>query len=262
MTDSVTSKMEIPFDPSPARKTSRAATAAAGLGIAGPSVTLAGILLCQLGAPPMAGFALFQLGILSGLAALVTGGVGLVLTRGGLGGRSRAWTGVGLGVLMIAVVAGSASPGVGVPPINDITTNLADPPGYAAVTPSHRNHGRDMSYPAAFVPQVQAAYPDLVPIRVDGSPEQSYRLALGIAKDHGWEITRADSTTRVFEAEDTTRLFRFVDDVSVRVRVHPEAGSVIDVRSKSRDGRGDLGANAERIRRFAKSAKAGGGSGR
>ena len=49
-----------------AMKTSRAATAAAGLGIAGPSVTLAGILLCQLGAPPMAGFALFQLGILSG----------------------------------------------------------------------------------------------------------------------------------------------------------------------------------------------------
>jgi uncharacterized protein (DUF1499 family) len=163
---------------------------------------------------------------------------------------------VGLGLLMTAAVAVGASPGVGVPPINDITTNLADPPGYAAVPASHRNHGRDMSYPAAFVPQVKDAYPDLVPIRVDRSPEQAYRLALGAAKDLGWEITRADSTARVFEAEETTLLFRFVDDVSVRVRAQAGGGSVIDVRSKSRDGRGDLGANAERIRRFADAAKA------
>lgn len=257
MTDSITTKTEMPLGGAPATKISRTATAAAGLGIAGPSITLAGILLCQLGAPPMAGFGLFQLGILSGLAALVSGGVGLLLTRHGVGGRPRAWTGLGLGLLMISAVAVGASPGVGVPPINDITTNLADPPGYAAVPPSHRNHGRDMSYPAEFVPQVKAAYPDLVPIRVDRSPEQAYRLALGAAKDLGWEITRADSTARVFEAEETTTLFRFVDDVSVRVRAQAGGGSVIDVRSKSRDGRGDLGANADRIRRFADAARAG-----
>jgi uncharacterized protein (DUF1499 family) len=256
MSDGVTEKMEITIgEPT---KRSRTATAAAGLGIAGPCVTLAGILLCQLGAPPMSGFGLFQLGILSGLAALVTGGVALFLTRSGVEGRSRAWTGVGLGLLMVAIVALSARPGVGVPPINDITTDLSDPPGYAAVTPSHRNHGRDMSYPPEFVAQAKAAYPDLAPIRMDVGPDRAYRLAVGAAKDLGWEITRADSTERAFEAEDSTRLFRFVDDVSVRVRARSEGGAVIDVRSKSRDGRGDLGANAARIRRFAELAKAGG----
>ncbi len=257
MTDSITTKMEMPLGGTPTTKISRTATAAAGLGIAGPSIAVAGILLCQLGAPPMAGFGLFQLGILSGLAALVSGGVGLLLTRRGVGGRQRAWTGVGLGLLLIAVVAVGAGSGLRMPPINDITTNLADPPGYAAVPPSHRNHGRDMSYPVGFVPQVEAAYPDLVPIRVNRSPEQTYRLALGAAKDLGWEITRADSTARVFEAEETTLLFRFIDDVSVRVRAQAGGGSVIDVRSKSRDGRGDLGANADRIRRFADAARAG-----
>ena len=46
-----------------------------------------------------------------------------------------------------------------------------------------------------------------------------------------------------------TAIFRFVDDIAIRVR--PTAsGTVVDVRSKSRDGRGDLGANAERIRAF------------
>jgi uncharacterized protein (DUF1499 family) len=35
------------------------------------------------------------------------------------------------------------------------------------------------------------------------------------------------------------------------VRVRPEgSGSRVDVRSKSRDGKGDLGANAKRIERF------------
>lgn len=234
-----------------ARKTSRTATLSATLGIAGPGLTLAGLTLAQLGAPPMAGFRLFLLGLLSGLLALLTGGVAFFLTRRGVGGRNRAWAGLGLGLCMIAVVALSTRPGMSAPPINDITTNLADPPGYAPVPPSRANHGRDMSYPPAFVAQAEAAYPDLVPIRVELDPEGAYRLALGEAKDLGWKITREDSFAGRFEAEDTTVLFRFVDDLSVRVRAHPDGGSSIDVRSKSREGRGDLGANAERIRRLA-----------
>ena len=43
-----------------------------------------------------------------------------------------------------------------------------------------------------------------------------------------------------------TKVFRFVDDVVVRI-VADGNGSVVDVRSKSRDGKGDLGANARRI---------------
>ena len=54
---------------------------------------------------------------------------------------------------------------------------------------------------------------------------------------------------RTIEATDTTRVFRFVDDIAIRVRAEGMA-SVVDVRSKSRDGRGDMGANAARIRAF------------
>ena len=53
------------------------------------------------------------------------------------------------------------------------------------------------------------------------------------------------------EARQESGLFRFVDDVVVRVRPAP-GGSVVDVRSKSRDGRGDMGVNAKRIRAFQK----------
>jgi uncharacterized protein (DUF1499 family) len=51
------------------------------------------------------------------------------------------------------------------------------------------------------------------------------------------------------EATDTTFWFGFKDDVVVRVRPEGE-GSRIDVRSMSRVGVSDLGANAERVRKF------------
>ena len=63
------------------------------------------------------------------------------------------------------------------------------------------------------------------------------------------EVAGFDAGGRTFEAEDETPMFRFVDDVVVRVR--PDgATAVIDIRSTSRVGVGDMGANADRIRRF------------
>ena len=48
----------------------------------------------------------------------------------------------------------------------------------------------------------------------------------------------------------TTRLFGFHDDIAIRIRPDGAQGSRVDVRSKSRDGKGDIGANAARIRAF------------
>jgi uncharacterized protein (DUF1499 family) len=65
----------------------------------------------------------------------------------------------------------------------------------------------------------------------------------------GWEIVAADPAHGRIEATDTTRFFGFKDDVVIRIR--PEgSGSRVDVRSKSRVGRSDVGANAARIRAF------------
>ncbi len=65
----------------------------------------------------------------------------------------------------------------------------------------------------------------------------------------GWEIIAAVREEGRIEATATTRWFRFKDDVVIRVQ--PQGtGSRIDVRSKSRLGRSDLGANAKRIRAY------------
>ena len=62
-------------------------------------------------------------------------------------------------------------------------------------------------------------------------------------------MARSDAEAGEIEATETTATFRFVDDVAVRLRP-VEEGTRVDVRSKSRDGQGDLGANAARIRRL------------
>jgi uncharacterized protein (DUF1499 family) len=65
----------------------------------------------------------------------------------------------------------------------------------------------------------------------------------------GWDIVAVDETRGRLEAVATTRLLRFKDDIVVRMRSEA-SGTRIDVRSKSRVGRSDLGANARRIRAF------------
>jgi len=73
--------------------------------------------------------------------------------------------------------------------------------------------------------------------------------ALAAARASGWAIVAADSAAGRIEATATTAWFGFKDDVVVRVA--PEGtGSRVDVRSVSRVGKSDVGANARRIREY------------
>ena len=94
------------------------------------------------------------------------------------------------------------------------------------------------------------------PIVVDLEPVQAYQLALRVAKDLGWQIVdsnppnlRVDGVAQI-EAIARSPLFGFADDIAVRVR--PLASQTrIDLRSVSRVGRHDFGANDRHYRRFA-----------
>jgi hypothetical protein len=217
------------------------------------TAALVGLLGAQLGLfAPMTAFILFVAGsLLGGVLAVLAGLIGFFLSRGGRNpdGAKLAIAGIAAGLGLLLIVGLAASPGADLPPINDITTDLADPPAFApsSIVPSYV--GRDMSYPADFVPQVRAAYPDLAALETTESPRTVYERAIDLAEELGWEITARSDERMVFDAEDETSLFRFVDDVTLRVE--PIAGGArVDMRSKSRDGRGDLGANAARIRDF------------
>jgi uncharacterized protein (DUF1499 family) len=232
---------------------SRAARISLALAGAGIAAFAAGPALAQLRADSaFVAFRIFLLALPFGLLALLFGCVGWWRTRPstGRGGRASALAGVLLGALPLAVVAVLAGSAGNVPVINDITTDPADPPLFLAAQAQSANTGRDLAYPgAAFAVAQRAGYPDLAPIRVNEAPGAAYQRCLAAARELGWQITAEHLATHSFEAVDVTRIFRFVDDIAVRVRADGDA-AIVDVRSRSRDGRGDMGANAARIREF------------
>lgn len=65
-----------------------------------------------------------------------------------------------------------------------------------------------------------------------------------------WTLVSADEGTGLIHAEARTLVFRLVDDVRFKVRLDQNALTRVDMWSASRVGKGDLGVNARRIRRF------------
>lgn len=94
------------------------------------------------------------------------------------------------------------------------------------------------------------AYPDIRPLILSGSVEQVFGQALATAEQMGWEVHTQDTANGIIEATDTTFWYGFKDDIVIRIHASEGGGTVLDIRSISRIGQSDLGANAKRIRRF------------
>ena len=139
---------------------------------------------------------------------------------------------------------------VGAPRINDISTDTADPPPLVTTLQMRSEAVTPPAYPGKVVADQQhQAYPDVASIVLSVAPDEAFRKVDAVVTAMGWDVVaRAPAEGRI-EAIDTSLWFGFHDDIVVRIRP-AGAGSRIDIRSKSRVGRSDLGANAHRIRTF------------
>jgi uncharacterized protein (DUF1499 family) len=135
--------------------------------------------------------------------------------------------------------------------INDVTTDPIDPPRFDVVA-RLRPRGT-VEYAGLYAAEQQrTAYPDIEPLRVSATPQIAFEEAVKVITRRKWRVVveRAPQAGRrdgQIEAVARTPIMGFRDDVAVRVRPLSE-GAVIDVRSASRYGRHDIGANAARIR--------------
>jgi uncharacterized protein (DUF1499 family) len=82
----------------------------------------------------------------------------------------------------------------------------------------------------------------ILPIDCEGDPDASWRDIQRVLREMGAEISEVKNG--YLAATFETPLFRFVDDVELRLDRHM---GVIDVRSASRVGKGDLGTNRKRV---------------
>lgn len=65
-----------------------------------------------------------------------------------------------------------------------------------------------------------------------------------------WNVTHADETQGVFVATCRSRIFRFVDDLTVWIFLDEEGLTRVEARSRARRGHGDLGVNRRRLERL------------
>ena len=196
-----------------------------------------------------------------GLLVVVVGIVYLgIALRGGLArNRNVLLLAILMGVMPMLFVVPQILAARSVPAIHDITTNTADPPAFQALrevrmrAPNGLEYGDAFNSPAALAAAQALAYPDLHTINVALPVADAVARAQEILTGMGLEIIdtgiSADGLQGRVEATATTLWFGFKDDVIVRIQ-GVEAGSAIDLRSMSRVGQSDIGANAARIRQF------------
>jgi uncharacterized protein (DUF1499 family) len=142
------------------------------------------------------------------------------------------------------------------PSIHDISTDTINPPKFVAIVPLRADADNGVEYgvsrdmnPTLLAELTQKAYPDLLPLILDVSPDTAFDSVMAVVEKMGWEVVNTSKSFGRIEATDTTFWFKFKDDIVIRLR--PESSGVrVDARSVSRVGKGDVGINALRLRKF------------
>lgn len=184
------------------------------------------------------------MGLIAGLDVWVTGRQG----------APRIIFGLVVSLGLLAIPASIAWIAKQWPEINDVTTDVADPPAFVAVQEVRPAGANPIAYPAAQFADVQRRnYPDLKSLIVPRPPEETYEVVLQALAKLRYQIAQQnppqadEGVAGHIEFTDTTLILGFADDIAIRV-MEDEGGSSIDVRSASRFGHNDFGGNAERVR--------------
>ena len=189
------------------------------------------------------------IGLLGAVISAIALVVSLASSRSGV---RTAIAGLVIGLLIAAPVGQAIIAGSKVPAIHDITTDLDNPPAFDDAVVALRgetSNPLDRKEPADLAELQRQAYPDLKSLEVAEQPGKVYEAALETAREMGWEIVASNPEAGLIEATATTRVMNFKDDVAIRVTERGE-GAAVDVRSVSRVGISDVGANANRIRTY------------
>ena len=210
------------------------------------------------------------------MALAVIGLISLLLAvfikpRKGFGVSAAA---IGLAVIAMGYGASISKKAGSLPFIHDITTDTQDVPSFTEAILSERAKvqgvntvdyvgkkartsekdvdGKPMMELVSVLQSQAEAYADIRPLILSDAPEVVFGQAKAAVKQMGWKLKSENVETGILEATDTTFWYGFKDDVVIRIRPSEGGGSVLDIRSISRIGGSDIGANAARIRKFLK----------
>lgn len=155
------------------------------------------------------------------------------------------------GTLLLLTMLGSRGD---FPAIHDITTDTEDPPIFTAAVALRDTGANSLEIDPDTLETQRRAYPGIVTLHSASSIEAAFYRAQVTVREMGWEIHREDLNAGYIEAVDTTSIMGFKDDIVIRLRTNAQ-GTLVDMRSVSRVGISDLGANAARIEAFSSAFK-------
>lgn len=208
----------------------------------------------------LVGFNILKWAAFGGVLAAVLCSIGalLVLRHGMRNGLLLGILGFIIGLVVVGIPGSWMLDARRLPMIHDITTDTQNPPKFVAILQLRKSAPNPSEYGGPEVAAQQLkAYPDIRPLVLNISPNAAFEKALGAVRRMGWQIIDTDQGRGRIEASATTFWFGFVDDVVIRI-TPVGSGSRLDVRSESRVGKSDIGANANRIRIFLKEMQTGG----
>ena len=192
--------------------------------------------------------------------AIVVALVGIVrIWFGGQIGAGQAFTAIAIALIGLALPLYYLSQFFLLPRLNDVETTPRQPMQFsqlAAQRPADANRIVEPDLAAAEIQE--KAYPDLRPMELERSATETFDIVHEAVKRLGWTIVLneppGEQPGRI-EATERTLIMGYTDDVLVRVN-GDDTHAFIDVRSVSRYGMHDLGANAEHIRTLFAEVKA------
>ena len=194
--------------------------------------------------------------LLAGIAGLLAVLAFVRIWVKGHKGVGLALQGFFLALLLLAPLGWLVVQSVRLPVLNDVTTDVDEPPAFSRsrLVQAARNGRVPPEQPADIRQKQRAAYPRVLPVVLDVPPEEAFELARRATISLRWQVIEmvppgGRSGAGRIEASDRTRILRFVDDITIRIRPRAD-GSRIDIRSASRLGSHDFGANAKRILAF------------
>lgn len=197
------------------------------------------------------------------LAAAVAALIIIFMVYDRIKGRKTLWAmrvaALVIALIYVGYILNIVATARSLPAIHDISTDLADPPVFQTLSIRADNLDnipdsedmQGMSPLQRWTRLHQEAYPNVRSVRIDMKVVDVIAKAERLANDRGWDIASTVPEQGRLEATETTSIFRFKDDIVLRVRpTENGAGSIIDMRSVSRVGQSDLGANARRVESF------------
>lgn len=198
-----------------------------------------------------------QLAVVAALAllalALAAVGFSRLWNHGDQGGRNVA-AAVLLAGTVLAPFALLAYGATAYPVLNDISTDLDEPPGFIEIRRNLAAGMNPLLPPTSEQRRIQAEiYPQITGRRYDLQFDRAASVVNDTAKAEGWTIVRLAAARDVgettVEAVAFTPLLSLPSDVAIRLTDEGDT-TYVDMRSASRYGDRDFGGNAARIAGF------------